>query len=177
MADPVNIVVEDLPDDGRRLSGQATLEILAEESQGELAVRGPVAYDLRVSRLGSTVTVNGRVEATVEADCSRCARRFDILVDRTFDAVFVTSDSGETDHAVELDEDDLDLDYYRGDFIDGLHLLAEQILLEIPMKVLCAEDCRGLCPKCGANFNETDCDCEPTVDPRWASLNDLRDRL
>jgi len=45
------------------------------------------------------------------------------------------------------------------------------------MKILCAEDCKGLCPTCGANLNETDCDCKAPVDARWASLKDLRDRL
>jgi uncharacterized protein len=45
------------------------------------------------------------------------------------------------------------------------------------MKLICAEDCRGLCPRCGANLNETDCNCEKDVDPRLASLKALRHRL
>jgi uncharacterized protein len=177
MADTVEIVVEDLPEEGRRWSGQAALMLPADDGAEDPVVQGPVTYDLQVTKLGSTVTIGGRVEAVVEVSCGRCARRFDVPVDRVFDAVFVTADSGEADHAVELDASDLDLDYYGGDVIDGLQLLAEQILLELPMKILCAEDCKGLCPACGANLNKTDCDCEAPVDARWASLKDLRDRL
>ncbi len=177
VANAVDIVVGDVPDDGRRLSGQVAVEILAEEGAEDISPRGPITYELVVTRLGSTVTIQGNLETTVEAGCGRCARRFEIPIERAFDAVFVTADTGETDHAVELDESDLDLDYYGGDVIDGAQLLAEQILLELPMKILCAEDCKGLCPTCGANFNENDCDCESLHDPRWASLKDLRDRL
>jgi uncharacterized protein len=177
VADVVDIVVEELPDEGQSLRGQVALELALDDDAEYLAVREPVSYDLHVSKLGSTVTVHGRVDAVVETECSRCARRFEIPIDRTFDVAFVTADVGEADHAVELDESDLDLDYYGGDVVDGLQLLAEQILLEIPMKVLCAEDCKGLCPACGTNLNETDCDCEAPVDARWASLKDLRDRL
>lgn len=173
----MRIVVEDLPDEGVRLSGEAELDLASYEGADELVVKGPVGYDLQVSRLGSTVTIVGRMEAVVEAPCSRCAKRFDIPVERDFEAVFVTSDTGEADRAVELDESDLDLDYYEGDVIDGLRLLAEQIFLHLPMKILCAEDCKGLCSQCGANLNETVCDCEPEVDPRWASLKGLRDQL
>lgn len=173
----MRIVVEELPAAGRRLAGQANVDLPGEQDADELAVREPVRYDLAVSRLGSTVSIEGHLEARVEAACSRCAQRFELPVDRDFKAVFVTSDAGETDRAIELDAGDLDLDYYQGGVIDGRRVLAEQILLEVPMKTLCAEDCRGLCTTCGANLNLTDCDCEAEVDPRWASLRGLRDQL
>ena len=173
----MRIVVEELPDGGVRLQGNAEIDLSDYDDAGQVIVKGPLAYDFNVSKLGSTVTIDGAIEGNVEAACSRCARRLDIPVTRSFEAVFVTADTGETDRAVELDEKDLDLDYYEGGVIDGLRLLAEQIFLELPMKVLCAEDCKGLCAQCGANLNETTCDCEPEADPRWASLKGLRDRL
>ena len=173
----MRIVVEELPGAGRRLAGQVDLELPAGEGAVALAVREPVQYELDVSKLGSTVSIEGKLGTLVEAACSRCAERVEITIDRNFKAVFVTSDTGETDRAVELDADDLDLDYYRGGVIDGLRLLAEQILLEVPMKVLCAEECKGLCVRCGANLNVTDCDCETEIDPRWASLKGLADQL
>jgi len=173
----LDIVVESLPADGRRLRGDVELTVVAEGGAEDIDVQGPVAYDLWLTALGSTVTVKGSLGAVVGVSCSRCAGSFEIPVDRAFEAVFVTADTGEADGAVELDENDLDLDYYGGGVIDGVRLLAEQILLELPMKVLCAKDCKGLCATCGANLNETDCDCEAQVDPRWESLKDLRDRL
>ena len=77
----------------------------------------------------------------------------------------------------ELDEDDLDVDYYDGDSIDGLQLLGEQIILGLPMKTLCEEECKGLRVMCGIDLNRIDCDCEPDVNPLWAPLKALRDQL
>ncbi len=173
----MDIVVDDLPDDGKRLHGTTPLDLIARETDEDVSVPDGAAYDLWISKLGSTVNIEGSLDAIVRVGCSRCAAPVRISVHREFKAVFVTADSGEADRAVELDERDLDLDYYRGGVIDGLRLLAEQILLDIPMKILCADDCKGLCPSCGANFNQTECDCEAPTDPRWESLKDLRDRF
>ena len=173
----MRILVEDLPEDEIHRSGNVELDLADYDEDAELSLEGPVAYDLRISRLGSTVTIVGRVEAALRAPCSRCATAVSIPVDRSFEAVFVTADTGEADGGVELDAKDLDLDYYQGGAIDGLRLLAEQIFLELPMKLLCKEDCNGLCAQCGANLNHTDCECEPEVDPRWADLKALRDQL
>jgi len=173
----VRIVVDDLPEQGMRRAGHAEVELGVGEDGEPLVATQPVNYDLGFSRLGSTVTIAGHLDAVVEAACGRCAERFEVPVARDFEAVFVTADTGETDRAAELDARDLDLDYYEGGAIDGLRLLAEQIFLELPMKLLCAEDCKGLCIQCGANLNRTDCDCEAEVDPRWASLKGLADQL
>ena len=173
----MRIVVEELLAAGRRLAGQAHIDLPGDQDADELAVREPVRYDFAVSRLGSSVSIQGHLEARVEVACSRCAHRFELAVDRDFKAVFVPSDAGETDRAMVLDAGDLDLDYYQNGVIDGRWVLAEQILLEVPMKTLCAGDCKGLCTRCGANLNHTDCDCEAEVDPRWALLKSLRDQL
>ena len=172
----MRIEVEEIPDYGRSLQGTTPVDLGAHDDESGLSA-DPVRYDLQLERFGSTVTIKGNIETAVAAACSRCAAAFEIPVQREFEAVFVTADVGEADHAVELDESDLDLDYYEGGAIDGLRLLAEQIFLELPMKVLCAEDCKGLCSQCGANLNQTTCDCEPQTDPRLASLQALRDQL
>jgi len=173
----VRIVVEDLPDSGRRFSGKADIDLAEFAGPERLELVEPLDYDLQATKLGSTATLRGNIAARVRVECSRCAENFEISMAREFEAVFVTADTGETDRAVELDEDDLDLDYYQDGAIDGTAFLAEQIFLELPMKVLCAEDCAGLCAQCGANLNHETCDCEPEVDPRLASLKALRDRL
>lgn len=173
----MRIVVEDLPDRPVHLAGTADVVLEGGAEADELVVREPVAYDLTLLRGESAVRVEGRIEAVVEASCSRCAKRILVDVDRRFSAVFAAADAREGVSPRELDENDLDLDYYEGEAIDGLRLLAEQIILELPMKILCAGDCKGLCLTCGADLNHIDCDCEPDVDPRWASLEGLRDQL
>lgn len=173
----MRIVVEDLPNKPLHLLGTVEVTLAGGGKIDELVVREPVAYDLEFFNQESSVRVEGRVEAVVEASCSRCAKRFPIAVDRRFSELFAAANEREVVLPRELDGDDLDLDYYEGDAIDGLQLLAEQIILELPMKILCAEDCKGLCPTCGADLNRSDCDCEAYVDPRWASLKGLRDQL
>jgi uncharacterized protein len=79
---------------------------------------------------------------------------------------------------VELEKDELGVLVIAGEHLDTEPLIAEQILLEVPMKPLCAPDCRGLCPRCGADRNATpDCCEEPGADERWEPLAGLRDRL
>ena len=173
----MRIVVEDLRDQPVHLVGTVEVALEGGGETGGPVVRAPVAYDLQLVKQESSVRVEGRVEAVVEASCSRCAKRFPIAVDRRFSELFAAADDRQGVLRRELDGNDLDLDYYQGDAIDGLQLLAEQIFLELPMKILCAEDCKGLCPTCGADLNHIDCDCEANVDPRWASLKGLRDQF
>ncbi|HEX2466018.1 MAG TPA: DUF177 domain-containing protein [Thermoanaerobaculia bacterium] len=79
---------------------------------------------------------------------------------------------------VELEKDELGAIVIEGEHLDTEPLIAEQILLEIPMKPLCAPECRGLCPRCGADRNAVaDCCEEPAGDERWEALGALRDRL
>ena len=173
----MRIVVADLPPEGLHLSGVLDLELEADPGPDELRLEKPLEYDLEVRRQGKRVRVEGSVAATVLALCSRCARRYPLAIERRFTAIYEAAAQNGGGKATELDEDDLALDYYEGDAIDGRTLLAEQVLLALPMKLICTEDCRGLCPRCGANLNETDCNCEKDVDPRLASLKALRDRL
>jgi uncharacterized protein len=68
--------------------------------------------------------------------------------------------------------------YYEGDGILLEDALREQVLLEAPIRAICREDCKGLCPHCGANLNQQQCSCaEPLEDPRWAALKDIRSKL
>ncbi|MGQ0540872.1 MAG: DUF177 domain-containing protein, partial [Blastocatellia bacterium] len=75
----------------------------------------------------------------------------------------------------EVSGEDLDVDLLIDDSLDLNEIVREQILLNLPQQIFCKEDCKGLCPKCGANINLIDCNCNETeIDPRWAALNNLR---
>jgi uncharacterized protein len=74
----------------------------------------------------------------------------------------------------ELRERDLDFAVYENDQIDLDELVLEQLELSLPSRVLCREECRGLCPQCGADLNVEQCDCKPQIDPRWRALADLK---
>ena len=79
----------------------------------------------------------------------------------------------EGDH--QLDEEDLGIVHLESDAFDTRPLLLEQMQLAVPMRSLCREGCKGLCPHCGTNLNRGRCDCEDDwVDPRWAALAKLK---
>ena len=128
------IVVEKLPYDGRRFTGELDVDLASEGGIDELSANAPVRYDLRVQAHGSSVEISGALETSVEATCGRCSARFSIPVERGFEALFAAAENGPAGVPSELDEDALALDYYRDGEIDGQQLLVEQILLGLPMK-------------------------------------------
>jgi uncharacterized protein len=122
--------------------------------------------------------VVGHVQATLGLTCSRCLEGFALPVDEAFDVLFLphaeagTTGGGER----EVEDDDLSTVYYRDQTLDLGQLMQEQFYLAVPMKPLCGENCRGLCPVCGVNLNTGTCDVHPTwVDPRLAVLEKLRE--
>jgi uncharacterized protein len=95
-------------------------------------------------------------------------------VDAPFDLRFLPASESAADGEREVQEDDLDTSYYRDDRIDLNELLREQCYLALPMKPLCRDDCKGLCPQCGMNWNTGTCTCTPEwEDPRLAALKGL----
>lgn len=117
----------------------------------------------------------GTIEAEVELECARCLQKIDKKLNFAFKESFVTPENYTQAKEAELNADDLDVSIIEGNKINLAELVREQILLNLPEQVFCKEDCRGLCPKCGANRNLIDCKCiEKEIDPRWAGLKNLR---
>ena len=141
-------------------------------------VAAPVELSLDVEKAGTDVfRVKGRVRTRLELDCGRCLEAFDLPVDSEFELRYVpqTENSGEGER--EIEEDDLTTAFYREGALDVVEMLREQFTLALPMKPLCAEACRGLCPDCGANLNRVECGCTPKwEDPRLAPLKGLLNR-
>ena len=140
-------------------------------------VAAPVSVRLQgeVRAEGEAVTVLGRIRADGTVACSRCLDDVEWTVDESFAVEYRWPASTPTEDEVGLDEDDLDVSFLEGNELDLLELAAEQILLALPMRILCDEDCAGLCPTCGANRNRpVACECPPEVDPRWQALAGLK---
>lgn len=138
---------------------------------------GPISFGLRLDRAGSAIRVAGWMHAIVACECSRCLEGTRLPVRREMDIEFRPWAQAPEEEETELDAEDLDIDYYPENGLDFRAVLVEQILLGIPMKILCGEDCKGLCPQCGVDRNLEPCDCEPPPDPRLADLAKLRDQL
>ena len=140
----------------------------------DFRVVAPVALAFDIFKDKQQFRLVGRVRTTLELTCSRCLEPFRMPVNATFDIRYHPASEMSEDEEREVEEDDLETSYYRDDQIDLNELLREQFYLELPMKPLCTEDCKGLCPQCGTNLNKATCDCKPSwSDPRLAALKGL----
>ena len=141
----------------------------------------PVHLTAEVRKDAQKIRLVGRIQTTLEDDCSRCLDAFSIPVDAKLDLLFlpasdnVGGEAGGEDDEREVREDDLGVSYYKGDVIDLGDMMREQFYLVLPMKPLCQENCRGLCPVCGVNKNRETCSCQAEwVDPRMDALRKLK---
>ena len=129
-----------------------------------------------VRRVKETVFIEGTVEAALEVPCCRCLEMARLPVNSSFAYTFAPSTAEEQEER-ELTAEDLDYAYYVEDTIDLDSLLFEQIMLQIPIKSLCAETCKGLCPHCGINLNTASCQCRVEItDERLTALKAFKVR-
>jgi uncharacterized protein len=138
---------------------------LVEEHHGG---KGKIIQDIRLV---------GELHTGVELYCARCLEPVMREVDRAFDLLFRPqgSDSGEDERGVR--EAEAEIGYYEGNGLLLEDVLREQVLLALPMRAICRDDCRGLCPQCGQNRNTGGCACAPGPDARWEALSHIKDKL
>ncbi len=133
-----------------------------EGSAGELELPeegwpAPIQGRLAVDKSGEMVTVRGQIEAVARLECARCLSEFDQRVEAE---LTVVADRGGEARGLERDlERDHYMKFHDGRQLDLREEVRESLLLEIPMTPHCREECRGLCPRCGANLNEGPCAC------------------
>ena len=128
---------------------------------GEVILTSPVCVEITAAHEFDHVRVNGRVAAGIRLACSRCLAEYDDRIGSTFVLFYRKAQGAETvqDEEVELSETDLISVTYRGDEIDLLPEVDEQLAMELPLKPLCSDLCRGLCSSCGTDLNLADCGC------------------
>jgi DUF177 domain-containing protein len=138
--------------------------------------RFPSSVDVRVVfyRSGQEIFFAGFLQGVFEACCSRCLEVYGFPVEKKFEIV-LAPDSMATDRKRELNKEEMGLSFYQGAEINLAPLIREQILLSLPIRPLCAEECRGLCAGCGVNLNKEACLCvPPQVNERLAFFRSLR---
>lgn len=163
-----------LPVDGLAFNHQYKADELdTSEHEFELATLPLVTG--RVNRAGMDVRVRGEIKSALKAQCDRCLNDVPIPIETSFDLIYVPHEIGAGqpgEHEV-LDRD-LAVATYENEQINIDDLVLEQLELSLPTRVLCREDCQGLCPECGADLNFEQCRCEKPIDPRWQALADLK---
>ncbi len=150
------------------------------ETAAEVAANDPLVVAAGVT-LASPLVVSGRLStagegkyywqarlaATVRAECRRCLAPVDVPLSQPLGLVFVAEEDARGD-------DDCYVVPRRATVLDLSEAVREELILAVPQYVTCRDDCRGLCPRCGADLNAGPCECQREVDPRWAALTKLR---
>jgi DUF177 domain-containing protein len=141
----------------------------------DLRLGEPAEVRGRIRRKGGEVELRGELRTTIEVPCDRCLKSVQLPVDAGFVERFVPSVSWRAEEQHELQEEELNLAVFDGEAINLDDVVREEILLAIPDHVLCHEDCKGLCPDCGADRNVSECGCDSQEgDSRWEALKDLQ---
>ena len=144
-----------------------TLDLREETLYGAKPFQSPVQISGEVSNESGVLRLKGTIKTIYSTACARCLKPLDILL--TAETDMILSDDPETE-----EEDDLFV--LTGDSVDPADVLVPELILQVQMTYLCKEDCKGLCPHCGADRNEVDCDCDKKqIDPRFAALRALLD--
>ena len=145
----------------------------------DFRVVAPVKLTARVTKDAQKIRLEGRVQTTLETDCGRCLEPFSLPVNAKLELMFLP-DAGDGAVQVagekEVRDDDVGVSFYKDETIDLGEMMRDEFYLALPMKPLCKDDCKGLCPLCGANWNRDTCTCKAEwVDPRLAVLKKLLD--
>jgi len=151
----------------------AELNAMLHEGPHDYEFRAPLDVDLTFSRSLQDLFFDGSVHGIATATCARCLAPFPLDVVKDFSLVLTPEQplKGE----IELAAGDLAESFYSGTEVDVTRLVYEQVLLALPTRPLCDEECRGLCPQCGVNRNTTACSCTvESGDPRFAVLRGLK---
>ena len=131
----------------------------------------PVKFTGDIYKVDEDNFLSGNINFKYKENCARCLKEFVQEINTAISGKLIEGSK----KIKETDEDEEDLKiYYEGNNIDLTESVVSAIILSLPMKSLCKEDCKGLCPKCGKNLNEGKCDCvEDDIDPRLAKLKEF----
>jgi len=124
------------------------------------------------------IRIQGRLATTLETNCARCLELLTQGVKREFDLLYRPQGADAGRDEMSVTDAEAEISYYEGEGLPLDDVIREQILLAVPLKLTCREDCKGLCPQCGQNLNEGQCACAVTrEEPRWAALKEIRGKL
>lgn len=130
----------------------------------EIKVLSPVKVDGVMYMTENVLNFNAHVKTSLELICSRCLQPFEKMFENDINEQFT----------FDRNNKDVDTTFLDSDSLNVTEMIIEDIILSLPMKHLCKDDCKGLCPVCGTNLNFSSCNCSKSeIDPRLAKLKDL----
>ena len=160
--------------------GRGSFAKVYEPAEIDLAVDGievtkPVSVTGVVKRSATGLQVSGQLQGQVKLECDRCLKPVLFPFDSKFALDYISDRDYKESNVAELTEKEMSVSTFDEEAIDVDDIVREQILLIVPARVLCAEDCKGICPNCGIDLNIESCGCATSeIDPRWESLKGLK---
>lgn len=151
-------------EDGVVLSGEIDGLQYKNTDDADFTFISPVKYELHVKKYEDGIHLKGIVSSDLSLLCSRCLDDFKYPIRAVFDVDITQKSSLQDEDEVELKGEDLDVYFFENNEIDLNPLVYEEVLLNIPMKPLCREECQGLCDSCGKNRNYETCSCDKKQD-------------
>ncbi|MGE5235103.1 MAG: YceD family protein [Acidobacteriota bacterium] len=162
--------------DTEPLTFEERLDIPAERGGEDVVSIEPVAIAGSVERTGRGYEAQGEVRGRLSLRCSRCLGELPFEFGERFAVELIPAGLAPKEEETRLERGDLNVHFFAEPTLDLAELAAEQLVLALPMKPLCSESCRGLCPRCGADLNKGPCTCPSRVEERWAPLLEWRSR-
>jgi len=141
------------------VKGEMDTERLSKIENNELKLVSPVRYELTVRKIDDTVSIEGPVALEAILSCSRCLDEFRLPLSLNMAIKLTPKSELPCSSEMELHSEDLDVYYYEGDEIDIDPFVYEEVMLNIPVRPLCKEECKGICGNCGKNRNTEPCNC------------------
>jgi len=139
--------------------------------------KGELLTEHRGGRAGNIEDIRliGHLSTEVQLPCARCIEPVKHAVTRSFDLLYRPQGVDAGQEELSVTQAEAEIGYYVGDGLLLEDVLREQVLLTLPIRVVCREECRGLCPYCGKNLNHETCSCKPeSTDTRWDALKNLK---
>lgn len=174
---PMIIKLRDISENYRAYDFQLEKDWWHPDGPGD-QIRGfsrPLEIRLGLYKAGEKIVVEGSLSEGALARCDRCLELYPMDLSSGFKVFLAKPPSGEEGEEIELIEEDMELDFIRGEELDVAEIIRQQIYLALPMKSLCSQECLGLCPGCGANLNVEKCRCEKYAGhPAFSKLRELK---
>ncbi|NLP14729.1 MAG: DUF177 domain-containing protein [Clostridium sp.] len=131
---------------------------------GDFIFDRPISFKGRMVNAGGVIKLDGRLTVEYSTNCSRCLKDIESMVNIDIQEDFVGENSDKTDEQYT----------YQGKYVDLEKVIKDNIILNLPVRQICDDECRGFCPKCGVDLNSSKCECHSDeTDPRLEALKDF----
>ena len=173
---------EDIPPEGRKISLDQLYPFGLQGPRGgadqEVRLVSAPEGHLFLQRTSQGIEVKGSIRAAIALPCARCLKECIVPIESEFKEYLILPKYAPDEQDKELVHDDLDISFLPEEGVELRDIVEEQIWLNIPMKPLCHDGCKGLCIICGADLNSGECGCDRSVsDPRFAVLKGFKPNL